>query len=129
MVVAVALVAGGYRIGVWRMEESNRLSLVAQEKSLIAKCDADEHTTQESNDALQKQFSIISDKLDAAKRMRSSCCTVSTAGSAEPAGSGGEHAGQNGISVGWLYEYAAECEIYRQERIVLERFIAAERVK
>ncbi len=86
------------------------------EKSLIAQCAEEKQATKEANDELQKNLATVRDKL-AANKLRSSLCIKPT----EHTASRGEYAGQNGISSDWLREYAAECEIYRQEVIALTK--------
>ena len=96
-------------------------------ESALSNCEAGKRITTEANDALQKDRNTIAARLAAAKRVRANCVLVSSP--ANPGETRAEHARRNeqGISSHWLLDYAAVCEQYRSERIVLEKFIADER--
>jgi hypothetical protein len=95
--------------------------LESQKNSLIKECNQSKHTLMEANDALQSKVSIVSKRLADSKRLPAVCVRVNS-GMANNSADRGEHAGQNGLSTGWLREYAAECETYRIELIELDNF-------
>lgn len=119
-----------HTVDVDRIEATQRSALAAQESQLNAACEARQKITKEANDALQAALNTTATKLAVAKRVHLSHCVVTTDGKlAGSAANGGQHAGQNGISSDWLRDYAAECENYREEVIVLDNFGKAERVQ
>lgn len=106
------------------IEAKQRQALADQKTQLEQKCKDDQAITKGANDELQKKYNSIAGKLAASKRLQPAhCIIVASSGETISAGSGVGHAGQNGISTDWLYEYAAECETYRTQRISLEKFI------
>lgn len=108
------------------LEAAHEKALSDQKTALIAQCDKDKATTKEAQDALQRNYDSIAARLARFKRMqRASCVPVSS--SADGSGSGNGHVGTNGISSGFLLDFAAECETYRSTVIVLDKFIADER--
>lgn len=115
-----------HTVDVGFIEARHKTELTAQENALHEACDKDKAITKEANDELQNQVNIIARKLTAAKRVRSDCI-VPLASSPQPTPSGGEHAGTHGVTSDALFEYAADCETYRQQRITLEGFIKLER--
>ena len=119
--IHLTILAGVERAGVQALTE--------QRATLEAQCTADKAVTERANNDLQADYAAIARKLAHAQRLRPSRCVVPTADATVPPSGGGEHAGQNGISTGWLREFAAECEAYRAERMTLESFLDAERGK
>jgi hypothetical protein len=107
------------------MERKHAAALTEQRATLERQCADDKRITQEANDDLQQNYAAIARKLADAQRVRPAKCVVPTTHPAVTAASGGEHAGQDatGVSSDWLFEYAAECEAYRGERVILESFI------
>lgn len=112
---------GLHKLDMSFVERAKQHALDEQKAMLIAACETDKQKTKEANDALQKSAHDIAGKLAAYKRLHPSSC-VPVAGVAQPAPRGAGHAGEDGISSDWLREYAAECEAYRQQRIILEEF-------
>lgn len=102
------------------------LAVAAQLEADVKTCNADKAITKEANDALQKDRDTIAKRLAALKLQHPASC-VPIPGHAIALDSGGEHAGQNGISSDWLRDYAAECEGYRSEVIDLQAFLRKER--
>lgn len=125
--VGFMLAFGLHEVDMYFVDAAHARDLASLKVELQAECDADKKITQEANYALHKQMDDVARKLAAAKRMRPSRCIVPSSNPAGVIGSGGQHAGQDGISSDWLRDYAAECEIYRQERVTLDKFIADER--
>lgn len=106
-------------------ERAKQNALDAQRAELTARCEADKQTTKEANDALQQSVTSITSRLAALKRLHPSGCVVPAPGLAQPAPGGAGHAGRDGAVAGSgddFREYAARCESYRQQRIVLDRF-------
>jgi len=105
----------------WRSEALKVPALNAALNS----CESGKQITLEANDALQKSRDVIADKLASSKRMFKTCVPISN--STNTAASGGEYAAKNGLPTSSLLDYAAICETYRQQRVILEKFIADER--
>jgi hypothetical protein len=112
-----------HTVDVDRLEEKQAIALATQKTAMEKSCAEDKAITQGANDALQKNINIISSKLAASKRVHPANCLLAAPIKTDTSSGGGQHAGQNGISSDWLRDYAAECETYRQQRIVLEKFI------
>ncbi len=112
---------GWHSRGQW---DESRLkdALSAQVITLQAQCAEEQKLTKGANDALQKSVFDITAKLNTAKRVHHSLCVRPISGVAEHPAGGREHAGQNGISTDWLRDFAAECEQYRSEVIILNDF-------
>lgn len=93
-------------------------------KSALSSCEASKTITKEANDELQRNRDTIAAKLARARRVQSRCVPVA---SSKPdvikAGAGYDGSNAGGIRTEWLLDYAAQCETYRSERIVLEKFI------
>ncbi len=96
-------------------------ALTALESKLNGECAETISTTEEMNDALQKDYDAIAKRVSAKRVLLPTCTPV--AGSNIPAAGGREYAGSHGLSTQWLREFAGECERYRQERIALENNI------
>lgn len=111
-----------WRVQDWRWAEKLHNATIEQLQKDEEKCKNDKQITEDANHALQKNIDNIQRKLAAYRLQPTPKCIMPTAESHQPAASGGEHAGQNGVSTDWLRSYAAECEQYRQERIALESF-------
>lgn len=120
-VVAFALSWLLHTVDVDRIESNHRNEMAQQERLLVNRCNDEKKTTKEANDALQSQLSIIGKRLAASKLQPTKCMPISSSVAEHTAG-GGEHAGSNGLSTDWLYSFAAECETYRSEVIVLDDF-------
>ncbi len=88
----------------------------------LASCQESATKLKETNDALQTSRDIIASRLADAKRVRPACIPIKQPNTFQ---AGAEHAGENGtgISSEWLLEYAAEAELYRSERIALEKLL------
>ncbi len=107
------------------VEETHGKALNDQKTQLEAQCAEHKAITERANDDLQNEYAAIARKLADAQRLRPARCVVPTARPPVAPAGGGEHAGQDGISSDWLRHYAAECEGYRAERLILERFMDA----
>lgn len=107
--------------------KSQESALAAQAAELAKRCEIKMKSTKEANDELQKNIGTISAKLDTAKRMHPSVCVPVVSKLAQPSTGGAEHAGQNGIETDWLRDFAAECETYRSEVVILNKFGLDER--
>jgi hypothetical protein len=116
--IGSAVVLGAFALWVGHIKYKAELYDTA--KIELETCQSTAVKTKEANDVLQKSRDVIANRLAAAKRVQSSCVHIKP----NAQSSGAEHAGSNGISSEWLLEYAAQCETYRSERIVLEEFLA-----
>ena len=94
--------------------------LAAQAKQLQIQCEADKKITKEANDDLQKNLDAVTAKRNA-ERLHVNICVPLTKPTKHPSGRA-KHAGQDAISSDWLFDYAAECETYRDEVITLIDF-------
>lgn len=111
-----------------RLERGKAVAVAAQIAADIATCDKDKALTKETNDDLQAKRDAISAKRAAFNSLQlPSCITPISSVSTNVAAGRPGHAGRNGLRAEWLWDYAARCETYRQERVSLEHFIAAER--
>lgn len=128
--IRIWIAIGGFVAGGWAAHQWDawalKSALSEQETTLVKQCDAQKKITEEANNALQKDRDTIAAKLASSKLLQPAKC-VSVASVANHTSSGGEHAGQNGVRSDWLYEYAAECETYRSEVILLNNFGLGER--
>lgn len=116
LVVAYAL----HSLSMAAAEAEKRKALSEQAALYTSQCDADKAKTKEANDALQKSADDIAARLARYKRLHPNTCVMPQADGTLPAGGGAGHAGGDGVSTDWLREYAAQCEAYRRQRIVLE---------
>ena len=109
-----------WKVSQWR-DKARELDGV---KSALSSCEASKIVTKEANDALQRDRDIIAAKLASARRVQPRCVPVAS-GQPNALKAGAEHARPyaRGIRTEWLLDYAAQCETYRSERIVLEKFI------
>jgi len=124
--IGIFLVAGAIFLSAWHIRGiiaentlKSRLNSLAIEYT--AKCADKQKKLEDANDDLQSKLSVIGKRLASSKLQPAMCAIIKSGVAVNPAG-GGEHAGQNGLSTGWLNEYAAECETYRIEVILLDDF-------
>ena len=119
--LTTAILAYGLHTISMSFAEHGKASALAEQHDLLTKSCNDQQTrTKEANDALQQTAADISSKLASYKRLHPSACVMPGKGKAQPSAGGSGHADGDGISSDWLREYAAQCEAYRQERIILE---------
>lgn len=102
-------------------ERRLKSALASQQEALVKQCNENQRITEEANANLQTKLSAIGKRLAASKRLPATCVTVNPVMAEHPT-SGGKYAGQNGLRSDWLREYAAECETYRTEVILLDDF-------
>lgn len=103
----------------WRSEAQKVPGLSAA----LSECQAAKTKTKEINDDLQKERERIASRLTAIKRVHANRCLTILAYTGD-AGAG--YAGRDGTITGTtddFREYAARCNIYRSERITLEKLI------
>jgi hypothetical protein len=93
----------------------------AVREAYIQQCEEQKLNAKKLNDDLQSRLSAVSAKRDSLSRYAATCVPVSRQPTQLPA-SGVEHAGQNGLLVGWLRDFAAECEAYRVQRIIAGQY-------
>ena len=112
----------GWNVSGWISDWETSAKLMKQASAMTLQCDNATKRTKDANDELQKNYARIRNRL-AADRLRGSKCTIPLGSEALAILARAGYAGHDGISTDWLREYAAQCEIYRSERIVLEKFI------
>lgn len=117
---ALAVAYALHSLSMAAAEAEKTKALSEQAAAYTSQCDADKAKTKEANDALQKSNNDIAARLARYKRLHPNACVVPQPGGTVAPGGGAGHAGGNGISTDWLRDYAARCETYRQQRIVLE---------
>ncbi len=122
IMAALALLAlgGGIKIGLYIGNAEKVHALSQQAKSLKEQCDKDKAITKEANDDLQGKLNAINAKRNSERLQGSFCVPLTKPSINSP--SGAKHARQAGIELQWLYDYAAECEEYRSDVIVLQEF-------
>lgn len=109
----------------WR-EKANKLEAAESAlSSAIVKCESDKKITENANDALSKDRDAISLRLASLLQQPSQC--VQPTGAAHSGKGGAGHAAAN-VSSAWLLNYGAQCENYRSEVIVLDKFLDDEKV-
>lgn len=100
-----------------------RWNMESEKAAIKEQCETEKLKTKEANDALQKSQSDIAARLAMYKRVQSNCnLSIST----KPTSGGYEYARSDGRIIGTsddFRDYAAECETYRQQRIILEELL------
>lgn len=121
------VMAATWRVLDWR----NDAHLLSAEKLAHsrdnAKCESDKLLTKGANDALQTDRDRIAAKLAGLKRLHPERCVPVVASPAKLTISAGGFSGAHGVASGALRDFAADCNITRSERIVLEKFLVDER--
>lgn len=124
--VVAVMVSGFFYIKHLRSEnammEKERDTAVAS----LRQCEQDQDLTYEVSDEYQKNIAALERRVADLKRLRQPQCIVPRSegtGGPDAATAGTVHAGQNGISTGYLLDFAAEAEGYRQQVIGLQNFI------
>ena len=120
-VVAMLISYGLHHIFMILADNRREAALSEQHDLLTKSCNDDKQKAKEANDALQQTAADISSKLATYKRLHPSSCILPGTGKAEPSAGGAGHAGGDGIDTGTLRDFAAQCETYRQQRIILEQ--------
>lgn len=105
------------------VNESHRQELIDLQAKIEKECKDNQAITKRVNDDLLKSDVEIVNLLIDSKRLQPAGCILPVTRETLLAPGGAEHATKNGISTDWLYDYAAECETYRSQRIALEKFI------
>lgn len=104
--------------------DDNRLerALSAQQLQLTQQCDKQKKVTEDANESYAAQVSTITAKLNK-YRMQPSKCVAITSNAANFSTSGRGYAAKNGVTDTALREYAAECEIYRTQRVTWDKWL------
>lgn len=86
--------------------------LKAQEKAIVAQCEADKKLTSEVSNGYQQKIAVLNRRLGELKRMHQSVCVpvAGTAGGRDATQGAGELPRQNGIDAGSLYDYGSDAE-------------------
>lgn len=125
--VLIAFLAGG-ALGYFYSQDGIPAIKLAQQQADMKECRASQQITKDANDDIQKNSTVIADKLASNELQHPATC-VSVAGTADVSANRPKHAGSNGkaINSNWLRAFAAQCETYRSELLVCTKFIADER--
>lgn len=92
-------------------------------ENALSSCESGKRITEKANESLEKKRSDTASKLASLKRMYQAK-NVLVSSATNPISTGAGTTGQHGISAESLFEFTAEnCSRYRNERIVLEKFI------
>jgi hypothetical protein len=97
-------------------------ALEQQAKTINEQCEKAKQITEDLNNEWQKKASNNARRLAEYKRVQQSKCIVPLTNVAVAPASGGGYAGQNGISTDWLRDFAKECNDYREQRIILDKY-------
>lgn len=105
------------------VNESHRQELIDLQTKLEKECKDNQAITKGVNDDLLKDDFDIGNLLNTSRSVQPARCIVPTSGKTILEKGGDKYAAAYGVSTDWLYEYAAECETYRSQRLALEKFI------
>jgi hypothetical protein len=106
------------------IEHKHKQEMIEQAKELDARCTRIQLISKDANhDYLTGLFSI-NNRLGSDLMQPTTCIVLPPSNSSDAPAGGGERAGSHGLNSRWLRKYAATCETYRQERLILEKFIA-----
>jgi hypothetical protein len=119
--------AAGWNINGWRLAVKHAEELKAQEKALVADCQADKKITREVSDDFQKKNRLLNKHIDDLNRVHnpSAICVpvAGAAGGSDGAAAGAGPAGAHGVNAGALLAFAGEAERYRLQLIACQEFI------
>lgn len=104
--------------------EEIAIALESQQKTLIAKCEADKELTRKASEEYEIKISTLSNRVATLKRVQSTKCvpvtnSTSTANDTASAGLSKPH----GITASKLIDYGADAEKTRQQLISLQDFV------
>lgn len=126
--IATALLSYGlHAFDVQRIEARHKVAVEAARAAVKVECEADKQLTTEVSNDYQNQIANLTVQLNRLKRLHnnSKCVPVtrpSEGRNATPVR--GELAGTNGLSTGWLIDFAGEAEQYRLQLISCQDFIS-----
>lgn len=115
-----------HTLDVARIDAAWQKKLDNQKTELEAQCAEKVKLTEENSRDWQKKNFDLTRQLANLKRVYATACIVPVTGQTgggDATGGIGEHARQNGVTVGPLLDYAGECEGYRLQVISLQDFI------
>lgn len=118
LISAIAFIGMAWKINDWRVAASQLDQANTNLDRVISQCEIDKKTTKEAYDALEAARDRINADLTRYKRVHPATCVV-PGESSDSFQSGSQHAGVHGVSSDWFRDYAAVCELYRSEVIVL----------
>lgn len=108
------------------LEKRQVKALESQKNSIISQCKQVQQVTEIANAKLSSDRDALNTRLNALRvRYDNQCVPIANATNIRA--SGARHATTHGIDANSLLNYAGEAEIYREQLIVCEKFIAAER--
>lgn len=109
-----------------RLDEAETQDQLNSQKSVDQRaCDKAQEITKGANDALQKDRDVINQRLNAMLVRPAACVPIRQV--THMARSGKQLSGSAGLSSGWLYGYAADCEKARTTALTCEKFVNDER--
>lgn len=125
--LAIVTISSVAFLGLWRNEvldhKATKESLKAAQ-STIKSHEENIKIAEETNNEYQADIDRLNADVKRLRAVPAKCVPVATAPGVHPEkGSGGGHAPENGISSGWLYEYAIEAENIRIERNACRNFV------
>lgn len=110
-----------------RLEAEQKAALINQVKTDNMACEDEKAVTKEATDALQKNRDDLADRVAKLKLQQRPVCVPVTRPADVHDRQGGP-AGQNGISSGWLIDFAADdCSSYWRQLKICDKFLDDER--
>lgn len=120
--VSTASFFGLWRYSVLAHEQTKKDLVIAEQK--ITSHEKNIEIAERINNDYQANIDRLNADIRRLRNRPAKCITITTAPDIHPRqGQGGEHDRKNGISSGWLYDYAFEAEQIRIERNACKDFV------
>lgn len=113
-----------HSLDVTLLNAAHQRDLTEQARALDDRCSRTQLITKDANHELSESLLSIDRRLVDDRMQSPACIVLPPASPAHAPSDRGEPPRANGLDSRWLRRYAATCESYRQERMILERFIA-----
>jgi len=138
IIIALIIVAGlisgifyaGYRSGTSSEKEESAKALILQKTADKTECDRSKQITAGIDNGLQNNLNNINGRLSSGLLIEKPICTgvqLPFGAGSNPSASGTKYAGPNGLSTGWLKQYAATAETYRVKLMACQSLLIEER--